>query len=92
MEFHLSGYIVVESHESADDSVELVACGYTQEKDSGIAATDGIAEDFVCALNFSSLAPGETKSVTLHIRMNEESVAASYDFFFIAKRCSSNVY
>ena len=84
VEFHLSGYIVVESHESADNSVELVAAGFTQEKDAGVAASDGIAEDFVCALNFASLAPGETKSVTLHIRMNDESVAASYVAF---ERC-----
>jgi hypothetical protein len=74
----MSGYIAVESHESRDGSVELVAAGYTQAKDSGIAASDGVAEEFVCALNFASFAPGETKSVTLHIRMNEESVAASY--------------
>ena len=84
VEFHLSGYIVVESHESADNSVELVAAGFTKEKDAGVAASDGIAEDFVCALNFASLAPGETKSVTLHIRMNDESVAASYVVF---ERC-----
>lgn len=78
VELRLSGYIEVESHDSDDGSVELVAVGYTQSKDKDAADSDGVAEEFVCALNFASLQPGETKTVTLRVRMKNEAVAAAY--------------